>query len=85
MNQDSSSGLRDVCSLRSFLAFSYLELDLIAFLQTLVSLGRNCAVVHKDIGAIIASDEAVSLRVIEPLYRSFQAFHLLPLFLHVLS
>lgn len=70
-----------VRSLRSLLAFGDLELDLIAFLQTLVSFGSNCAVVHKNVGAVIASDEAVSLCVIEPLYCSFQAFHLTPPFL----
>src|SRR5579862_7048916 len=71
-----------VCSLRAFLAFGDLELNLIAFLQTLVSLGSNRAVVNKDVRPIRTTDKAVYLRIIEPLNGSFQSFHE-PLFLHI--
>jgi hypothetical protein len=43
------------------------KLEGIAFLQGLVSVGLNGAKVIEVIGTTIASDEAVSLRVVEPL------------------
>jgi hypothetical protein len=73
----------DVGRLRALLTFGDFEFDLIALLQTLVSLRTDRAVVNKNIRPICAPDKAVSFRVIEPLYGSFQAFHE-PLFLHVL-
>ena len=68
-----------VGSLRSFLALHNFEFDCIAFLQAFVSFRRDGAVVHKNIrAAIVASNEAISLGVVKPLYRTFQAFHLRP-------
>jgi len=75
--------LRDVSGLRTFLALGDLELYLITFLQALVTFRSNGAVVHKYIGAIVPSDEAVALRIIKPLHRTFQSFHVRP-FGHVL-
>ncbi len=69
--------------LRPLLTFGDFELHLVAFLQALVPLGGNCAVVNKDIGAIRAPDEPVPLGVIEPLDGPFQSFHKPPLFRHV--
>src|SRR5579864_2986256 len=70
----------NICRLRAFLALGDLELNLIAFLQALVALGGDRAVVHKHIGPIRATNEPVSFRVIEPLYGSFHTFHKEPLF-----
>ena len=74
--------LRSFCnirSLRTFGALGDLELNLIAFLQALVSFRRNRAVVHKDVSSIFAADKTVPLGIVEPLHRTFQAFHLRPL------
>jgi len=65
--------------LRAFWALSYFKFNLISFLQALVAFRRNCAVVHKYICSIFAADKTVSLGIVEPLYRTFQAFHLRPL------
>jgi hypothetical protein len=62
-----------VRGLRTVLAFGDFKFNLIAFLQALVSLARDGAEVNKNIGAILSSDEPVSLRVIEPLYGAFHA------------
>jgi hypothetical protein len=74
-----SSCLADVRRLRSFCAFGDLELYRVAFLQALVSLGCDRAVVNENIGPIGAADETISFGVIEPLDGSFQAFHVPPL------
>jgi hypothetical protein len=77
--------LGHVRRLRAFLAFGNLELHLVAFLQALVSLGGDCAVVNKNIGSIRTPDEPIPFGVIEPLYGPFQTFHVSPRFLHVLK
>ena len=66
--------------LRAFLALGDFELHRIAFLQAFVSLRGDGAVVNKYIWSIRAPNEPVSFRVIEPLYGSFQTFHLPPTF-----
>jgi hypothetical protein len=63
----------------------YLKLDLIAFLQALIPFGRDRAVVNEDVSAIFAADKTVSLGIIEPLYRTFQTFHLRPLGANLLN
>jgi hypothetical protein len=78
-----SGALRNVCRLRSLLPLGDFELHRIAFLQALVALGGDRAVMYKNIGAIRAPNEPVTLRVIEPLYGAFQTFHVNPLFPHV--
>ena len=75
-----SGGLGNVRCLRSFLTLSDFEFHWVTFLQALVSLGSNCAVVNKYVRAIRASDEPVSFGVIEPLDGSFQTFHVPPSF-----
>ena len=70
-----SSSLHYVGSLRSFLTFGDFELHLVAFLQALISLTANGAVMNEYVWPIVTADKAVSLRVIEPLDRSFQSFH----------
>src|SRR5215471_158716 len=75
---------RDVRGLRSLLALDYLEFNLIAFLQALVSFGRDRAVVNEDIrAAIVPSDEPISLRIVEPFHGSLQTFHVPPSFLRL--
>ena len=75
----------DVRSLWSFLAFSDLELDLIAFLKALISFRADRAVVHEHIWAICATDEPIAFGVIEPLDGSFQTFHEISPSCHVLG
>src|SRR4029077_17534290 len=74
-----SGALRNVSRLRPLLAFADLELHRIAFLQALVALGSDCAVMYKNVGTICAPDESVALGVIEPLDGAFQTFHVPPL------
>jgi hypothetical protein len=73
----------DVCRLRTLLSLGDLEFDLIPFLQALVTLRIDRAVMNKDIRSIRTTDEAVPFSVIKPLHGAFQAFHE-PLFLHAL-
>ena len=63
----------------SFLTLNDFEFDCIAFLQTLVSIGRDGTVVNEHIGATIASDEPISFCVVKPLDRTFQSLHVRPL------
>src|SRR6476660_1685368 len=72
------SDFGDVGCLWSLLAFSDLEFDLIAFLQALVALGADRAVVHEDIWSIVTADEAIPFCVVEPLHCALQSFHLVP-------
>jgi len=78
------SSLGYVRRLRAFLALGDLELHRVAFLQALVSLRGNCAVVNKYVRSIRAPNEPVPFCVIEPLYGSFHTFHVTPRFPHVL-
>jgi hypothetical protein len=67
-----------VAGLRSLLPVDDLELNLIAFLQTLISLDVDRAVMHEYIcTAILTTNEAKAFCVIEPLHGSFHS--------HVLS
>jgi hypothetical protein len=75
----SSGAFADVRRLRSLLAVGDFELHRVAFLQALVALGGNCAVMYKNIGTIGAPDEPVALGVIEPFDGAFQTFHVPPL------
>jgi hypothetical protein len=61
--------------LRSFLALYDIELDLIAFLQRLVSVQLNCGVVDEYIWPVFASDESVALGVVKPLHFPFVLSH----------
>ena len=47
--------------------FDYVELDRLAFLQTAEAIRLDRRIVNKYVFAILAADEAVALRVIEPL------------------
>src|SRR5271169_1937691 len=45
----------------------YVERDRLAFLQAAEAIGLNRRIVNEDVLAILTADEAVALRVIEPL------------------
>src|ERR1039458_4876962 len=77
---DTSGALRNVCRLWPLLAVGDLELHRVAFLQALVALGGDRAVMHKNVGTIRAPDEPIPLCIIEPLYGAFQTFHVTPTF-----
>lgn len=68
-----------VGSLRSFLALDDLEFHRVTLLQALVSLGRDRAVVYENIRTAIPTYETVAFRIVKPLNRTFQTFHLRPL------
>ena len=55
------------------------KFNVIALLEALITFRGNCAVMHKNIGAIVAPDEPITFRVIEPLDRTFHTFHVRPL------
>ena len=69
--------------LGTFLSLNDVEFHLVPFFQALVSIELDRAVMNKHVGTIRAPDKPITLRVIEPLYRSFQSFHVNPLFPHV--
>jgi hypothetical protein len=74
-----SRALANVGGLRSLGALGDFELDRVAFLQALVALGTDRAVVYENIGAVGAADEPIALCVVKPLHRAFQSFHVPPL------
>src|ERR1700689_3068322 len=47
--------------------FDYVERDCLAFLQAAEAIGLDRRIVNEYVFAILAADEAVALRVIEPL------------------
>ena len=61
--------------LRAFLAFNYVELDLIAFFERFVPIQLNCRVVDEYIRPVFTSDESVALGVVKPLDLSFVLSH----------
>ena len=65
--------------LRTFLTLDDIELDLIAFFQCLIAVQLYRRIVDEHIRPVIASDESVSLGVVEPLDLAFVLSHrLLP-------
>src|SRR3569833_2947837 len=69
--------LSNISCLGTFLALHDFKFHLIAFGQALVAFRGDGAVMHEHIGAVLASDEAVTFSVVEPLHCTFQSFHLL--------
>lgn len=61
--------------LGAFLAVYDIKLDFIAFLKRLVPIELNCRVVNEYIRSVLASDESVTLGVVEPLNLSFVLSH----------
>jgi hypothetical protein len=76
-----SGDLGYIGRLRPFLSLYDLKLYLVALLQALISFSGDGAVVNEDIRSIVTPEEAVTLRVVEPLDRAFQSFHVRPPFL----
>jgi hypothetical protein len=60
----------DVSGLRAFLPLYDLKLHLIAFLQALVAVGIDGAVVYEHIGTVVPPNESEPLGIVEPLDRS---------------
>lgn len=65
----------DLIGLWTFLTLNNVELDFVAFLEALVSVDLNGAVMDKNIGPIIAPDKAVAFCVIKPLDFAFVLRH----------
>lgn len=61
--------------LRTFLTFSDFELHVVTFLQALIPLRTDSAIVHEHVWPIISTDEPVPLGIVEPFYGSCQTFH----------
>jgi hypothetical protein len=66
-----------VGSLRTFRSLHYLEVNHISFLKSAIALAYNCGVVNENVRAIVAPNEAIPFRVIEPFYGATQ-FLVLP-------
>jgi hypothetical protein len=60
----------DLVRLRPFAALNNVEFDFIAFLQTLVAIDLNRAVMHEDVCSAFTSEKAVAFRVVKPLHSS---------------
>ena len=52
------------------------EFYIVSFFEALVSIQLDRAVMNKDVGSVIAADEAVTLRIIEPFHFAFVLSHL---------
>jgi hypothetical protein len=63
-----------ICSLRPLWTLDNFELNRISFIQGFVSLACDCRVVDKYIWTVIAPDEAVAFRIIEPLDCAFHLY-----------
>src|SRR5690348_6749599 len=77
-----SGGLGHVCGLWALLALNDLELDAVAFLEGLEPTALDGAVVDEYIRATLMRDEAVALRVVEPLHGPSDACHVAYLLLN---
>src|SRR5258706_3534051 len=65
-------------SRRTLLALRRLELDRLAFLQRLVAVHLDLAVVREEVlAAVLRRDESKTLRIVEPLDSAFAHFHFL--------
>jgi len=65
----------NVLCLPTLRPFGHAELDLLAFLKAAESARLDRREMHEDVFAILAADETIAFRVVEPLYCS--CFHLL--------
>jgi hypothetical protein len=69
----------DAIRLWAFLALHDIEFDLIALFQRLIPVQLNRRVMHEDIRPVLATDESVTLGIVEPLDLPFVLSHrLLP-------
>jgi hypothetical protein len=74
------SGLRGLLfdhafRLRTFLSLNNFELDVIAFLEALITLRLDGTVMDEHIGPIIPANKAEALCVIEPFHFTFDSRH----------
>src|ERR1700730_1244323 len=60
-----------ICRLRPLWTLDNFEFNRVPFVQGFVSLAYDCRVVDKYVGSILASDETVTFRVVEPLDLAF--------------
>ena len=67
----------NIGSLRPLRSLHNLELDHVSFLQSAITFTNNRGIVNENIRAIVAPDEAIPFRVIEPLHGATQ-FRSLP-------
>jgi NADH:ubiquinone oxidoreductase subunit K len=65
----------NLIGLRAFSALNDVELYFIAFFEAFVAFALDGAVVNEDVCSIIAAEEAITLRIVEPLYRAFILSH----------
>src|SRR6266516_4960720 len=70
-----STHLGHISSLRSFLSLNDLEFDLIALGEGFETGSTDRAEVNKDVWSSLPRNEAKSLGVVEPFYRSSDACH----------
>jgi hypothetical protein len=66
----------DRISLGAFLALNNVEFHIVPFLEALVTIQLDRAVMNEHVWPIVTTNEAVSLRVIEPLHFAFVLSHL---------
>ena len=71
-----SGNLAYIGRLRPFLSLDDLEFNCVAFLQAFITVTGDGAVVDENVRPTVASQKAVPFRVIEPLHRAFDSFHL---------
>src|SRR5215831_17032843 len=64
--------LADVRSLQPLGALAHLELDLVPLDQALEALGLDSAEVDEHVLAILLGDEAIPLRIVEPLHMTLR-------------
>jgi len=69
-------GTRDLVCLGTLGTLDHVELDFIAFFETLIAVELDGAVMHEDIWAALTSEEAETLRVVEPLHCAFVLRHM---------
>ena len=63
----------DIGSLRALGPLHDFKLDRLSFLQGSVTVTDDSGIMDENIGAIVAPDESVSFRIVEPFYRTTQS------------
>src|SRR5437879_8304520 len=69
-----TAGFLHIGSLRTLRSLHNLELDRVSFLQSAITFSDDGRIMNEYIRAVIASDKAVPLRVIEPFHGATQAW-----------
>jgi len=62
---------RDLIGLGAFGSLDDVELNLVTLFEAFVALALDGAVMNEDVSPAVAAEEAVTLCVVEPLYRAF--------------